>query len=117
MADDNRDAADSLAMMLRLLGNEVRTANDGQQAVEAVAEYNPDVVILDIGMPRLNGYEAARRIRGEPWGKGVMLVAITGWGQEEDKQRTREAGFDHHLVNPVQFAALQRLLAQRAAGG
>jgi signal transduction histidine kinase/CheY-like chemotaxis protein len=113
VADDNRDGADSLAMMLRLLGNDVRTANDGQQAVEAVEAFNPDVVILDIGMPRLNGYEAARRIRGQSWGRGILLVAITGWGQDEDKRRTREAGFDHHLVKPVEFAALQRLLAER----
>ena len=113
VADDNRDAAESLALLLRLLGNEVRTAGDGQQAVEATAAFRPDVVLLDIGMPRLNGYEAARRIREQPRGGQMLLVALTGWGQDEDKRLTKEAGFDHHLVKPAEPAELQRLLAAR----
>jgi CheY-like chemotaxis protein len=111
VVDDNRDAADSLAMLLRVMGNEVRTAHDGLEAVAAAAAFQPDLVLLDIGLPRLNGYEAGRRIR-EQQGKGVVLVAQTGWGQEEDRRRSREAGFDHHMTKPVEFDALQRLLAE-----
>jgi CheY-like chemotaxis protein/two-component sensor histidine kinase len=111
IADDNRDAADSLAMMLRLAGHHVHAVHDGQEAVEAAGWFRPEVALLDIGMPRLNGYEACRRIRVEPWGKNTVLVAITGWGQEEDKRRATEAGFDEHLTKPVEPAALERLLA------
>ncbi len=111
VADDNGDAAESLALLLRLLGNEVRTAGDGEQAVELEADFGPDVVLLDIGMPRLNGYEAARRIREQSGDREMLLIALTGWGQEEDKRLTREAGFDHHLVKPAEPAELQRLLA------
>jgi len=110
IADDNRDAADSLAMMLTMMGHQVRTASDGQEAVEAVEAFRPDVVLLDIGMPRLNGYQAARRIRAQPWGKDIMLVALTGWGQEEDKRRAYQAGFTEHMVKPVEPAALATLL-------
>jgi signal transduction histidine kinase len=110
VADDNRDAADSLAMMLKLAGNEVRTAYDGEQAVEQAEAFRPDLVLLDIGMPKLNGYEAARRIREQPSGHAMILVALTGWGQEEDKRRADEAGFHHHLVKPVDLAALARRL-------
>jgi PAS domain S-box-containing protein len=113
-ADDCRDAADSLAMLLRLMGNEVRTAGDGQEAVEVAEAFRPDVALLDIGMPRLNGYEVARRIREQPWGKDVFLVALTGWGQEEDRRRSQEAGFNSHLVKPVDPAALEQLLGARA---
>jgi signal transduction histidine kinase len=111
VADDNVDAAASLAMMLEFMGNEVRTAHDGVAAVEAAAAFRPDVILLDIGMPRLNGYDACRRIREQPWGRGIAIAALTGWGQEEDKRQSREAGFDHHLVKPVEPAALERLLA------
>ena len=98
-------------MMLKIMGNEVRTANDGLQAVEAAAAFRPDVILLDIGMPKLNGYEACRRIREQPWGEKAVLIALTGWGQEEDKRRSQEAGFDHHMVKPVDPAALEKLLA------
>lgn len=108
--DDNRDAADSLALLLSLQGNEVRTAYDGLEAVEAAAVFQPDVVLSDIGMPRLNGYEAAHRIREQCRGRRVVLVATTGWGQEEDRRRSTQAGFDFHLVKPVDLAALERLL-------
>jgi len=112
VADDNTDAAASLAMMLEIMGNEVRTAVDGQEAVETAESFRPTVILLDIGMPRLNGYDACRRIREQPWSHGVFLVALTGWGQDEDKRRSKEAGFDHHLVKPVEPAALEKLLAK-----
>jgi PAS domain S-box-containing protein len=110
VADDNRDAADSLALMLRLGGHEVYAVHDGQEAVDAAAWFRPDLALLDIGMPRVNGYEVSRRIREQSWGQGMVLVAVTGWGQEEDKRRATEAGFDHHLTKPVDPAALERLL-------
>jgi PAS domain S-box-containing protein len=111
IVDDNRDGADSLVMLLRIMGNDTRTAYDGQQGVDAAEEFRPDVILLDIGLPKLNGYEACRRIREQPWGKSVLLIAVTGWGQEDDRQRSREAGFDHHMVKPVDPRALMKLLA------
>jgi CheY-like chemotaxis protein len=111
VVDDCRDAADSLAMLLRLAGHEVHAAHDGREAVESAGRFRPDVALLDIGMPKLNGYEVARHIRQQPWGRQVVLVAITGWGQEEDKRRAMEAGFDEHLTKPVAPAALEKLLA------
>ncbi len=111
VVDDNRDSALSLAMLLRLTGCETWTAHDGVEAVETAAAYKPDVILLDIGMPRMNGYEACRTIREQPWGKSIMMVALTGWGQDEDRRLSREAGFDSHLVKPVDHAALMRLLA------
>jgi len=110
VVDDNRDAADSLAWMLQMMGHTVRKAYDGLEAVES-ATLPTDVVLLDIGMPRLNGYDAARRIRRQPGGDRMTLVALTGWGQEEDKRRAVEAGFDYHLTKPVEPAALERLFA------
>ncbi|HVG08628.1 MAG TPA: ATP-binding protein [Thermoanaerobaculia bacterium] len=110
VVDDNRDSAESLALLLQVTGNEVRTAFDGLEAVEEAERFRPDVVLLDIGMPKLNGYEAARRIRGEPWGKGMLLIAQTGWGQEEDRRRSQEAGFDAHLTKPVDHLKLIKLL-------
>ncbi len=111
VADDNKDAATTLAMMLRIMGNEVRTAHDGLEAVETGAVFQPEVVMLDIGMPKLNGYEACRRIRENPWAEGLVLIALTGWGQDDDKRRSREAGFNYHLVKPVDPSELKRLLA------
>jgi CheY-like chemotaxis protein len=111
IADDLRDTVNSLAMMLRLAGHEIQTAHDGLEAVQAAAVFRPDVVLLDIGMPKMNGYEAARHIRAQPWGEKMVLVALTGWGQEEDKRRATEAGFDHHLTKPVEPAVLHKLLA------
>jgi CheY-like chemotaxis protein/two-component sensor histidine kinase len=112
IVDDNRDGADSLGMMLRMMGNDTRTAYDGQEGVDVAGEFRPDVILLDIGLPRLNGYEACRRIRGQPWGAGVVLIAVTGWGQEEDRRRSHEAGFDKHMVKPVDPTALMKLLAE-----
>lgn len=111
VVDDNSDAAHSLAMMLELKGNDTRTACDGAGALEAAAAFRPDVIFLDIGMPALNGYEVARRIRQQPWGQDVLLVALSGWGQEGDKKRSREAGFDIHLVKPVEASAIEAILA------
>jgi CheY-like chemotaxis protein len=111
VVDDNRDSAMSLALMLQLMGNEVRTAHDGLEAVQAAEVFRPDVGLLDIGLPRLNGYDAARRIRSQPWGRDVVLIAVTGWGQEDDRRRSKEAGFNFHMVKPVEPAALEKLLA------
>ncbi len=110
VADDNADAAESLVEMLRMMGNTVHQASDGLQAVEGAALFEPDVIVLDIGMPKLNGYEACRRIREQPWGKQATLIALTGRGQEEDKRRSKEAGFDHHLVKPIDPTVLEQLL-------
>ncbi len=112
LADDNRDALDSLATLLQCDGHEVHTAGDGAEAFALAAECRPDVVLLDIGMPKLDGYEVARRIRAEPWGKGPVLIALTGWGQDEDRRRSREVGFDSHLVKPLDPETLSALLAR-----
>jgi CheY-like chemotaxis protein len=112
VVDDNADAAQSLAMLLRMLGQDVRTAADGQSALEAARVSMPEVAFLDIGLPGMSGHELARRLRGEPDGDKVLLVAVTGWGQEEDRRRSQEAGFDHHLTKPADPEALQRLLGE-----
>ena len=114
IVDDNVDSATSLAMLMELASNETRTVFDGLEAVQAAALFRPDVVLLDIGMPKLDGYEAARRIREQPWGKNMFLVALTGWGQDEDRQRSKDAGFDAHLVKPVDHSELVTLLANRS---
>jgi len=117
VADDNHDCADSLAMLLQLAGYETRTAYDGAEAIAMAESYRPDILLLDIGMPNLNGHEAARHIRDQPWGKDLLLVALTGWGQEEDRRRTEAAGFDAHFVKPVDSAALEQVLADFDATG
>jgi CheY-like chemotaxis protein len=111
IADDNRDAATTLARMLERLGYETVSAHDGLQAFELADAFRPDVMLLDLGMPKASGLEVARRIRLQPWGERTVLVAITGWGQTEDKQRTGAVGFDHHLVKPVLPRDLAALLA------
>ena len=111
IVDDNHDSADSLAMLLKATGNETHTAYDGHAAVDEAMTFRPEVVLLDIGLPKLNGYDVARRIREKSWGKGMLLVAVTGWGQEHDRQTSKDAGFDHHLVKPVEYTALEKLLA------
>ena len=110
VADDSADSADSLALMLKHRGHEVVAVYDGLQAVEAMETFQPDVALLDLGMPKLDGYQAAQRIRDNPECRGVVLVALTGFDQEEDRQRTREAGFDAHLAKPVDIDALEKLL-------
>jgi len=115
VVDDNRDSADSLAMLLRLTGNEVHTAYDGVEGFEAAERWKPDVVLLDIGMPRLNGYDVCRRIRSEPWGRDLILIALTGWGQEEDRRRTVDSGFDAHMVKPVNPSDLMNFVSSAAS--
>ena len=112
VVDDNRLAADSMAKLLELTGNETHTAYDGLEAVQAAATFRPDVVLLDIGLPKLNGYEAARQIREQPWGKNIVIVALTGWGQDQDRQSSKAAGFNGHMVKPVELTALMKLLAE-----
>jgi CheY-like chemotaxis protein len=111
IVDDNRDAADTMALMLRIKGNIVETAYDGLEAVRVAGEFHPGVALLDIGLPKLDGYETARTIRREKWGTGMVLIAVTGWGQKEDRRRSSEAGFDYHIVKPVDPADLLQLLA------
>jgi len=110
VADDNRDAADSLAMLLRLLGAEVRIVYNGPEALAVLDSYRPNVVLLDIGMPGMDGHEVARRIRRLPDFRDVLLIAMTGWGQEEDRRRSQKAGFDYHLIKPADVGALEALL-------
>jgi|SRR5690349_7767395 CheY-like chemotaxis protein len=115
VVDDNADAAESLGMLLEVRGNEVRIAYDGLEALEAAGAFRPEIVLLDIGMPKMSGYEVARRLRAAR-GDSVMIVAITGWGQEEDRRRAREAGFDHHFTKPVDYEALLELIESEAPG-
>ena len=112
VADDNIDCAESTAVILRMEGHTVHVAYDGEHTVELVASVRPEVVLLDIGLPKLNGYDAARRIRAMDDMKDVLLVAITGWGQQKDRQLAQEAGFDRHLVKPVDPDVLIQLVAQ-----
>ena len=111
VVDDNRDAAESMGILLKLLGADVHVAYGGAEALEALPAYRPDVVILDIGMPGMDGYEVARRIRQQPEFQKVTLIALTGWGQDEDRRRSHTAGFDYHLIKPADIDALQALLA------
>ncbi len=117
IADDNQDAAATLAMLLELMGHQVQHVHDGEAAVAAAAEFDPQVVLLDIGMPKLNGYEACRKIRAHAGGVAMTVVAVTGWGQPDDRRASQSAGFDRHLVKPVDPAALADLLAAVAANG
>jgi signal transduction histidine kinase len=111
LADDNRDALETLARLLQLGGHEIHKAVDGVQALEAATRVRPDLVLLDIGMPGMDGYEVARRIRSQPWGRAAKLVALSGWGQESDRKRSREAGFDTHCIKPLDPQRLSMLLA------
>ncbi len=111
VADDNQDAADSLAMILEMSGHDVRVTHDGRAALSVAQTFRPDTVLLDIGMPHLNGYDVARALRQEPWGVDMRLIALTGWGQESDRQRAAEAGFDRHLTKPVDLDLLKTMLA------
>jgi CheY-like chemotaxis protein len=111
VVDDNADAALSLAMLLRMGGNVVDVAHDGQVGCEIAERFRPEIALLDIGMPRLNGYDACRRLRSAPWGKEMVLIALTGWGQEEVRARIYDAGFDLHLIKPVEPSVLSDLLA------
>jgi CheY-like chemotaxis protein len=111
IVDDNQDSASSLALLLSITGNETRTAHDGVEAVDVAARFKPDIVLLDIGLPKMNGYDACRAIRQQPGGQDMLLVAVTGWGQEDDRRRSQLAGFDVHLVKPVEYAEIEALLS------
>ena len=112
IVDDDPDSAHSLAMLLKRDGHETRTAHDGLEALEAAATFRPDTILMDIGLPKLNGYDAARKIRAQRWGESIVLIAFTGWGQDEDRQKSREAGFSAHMVKPVELPALTKVLAE-----
>src|SRR5262249_52688285 len=114
LVDDNRDAAESLGLLLEMMGHEVRVAHAGDEGLRALRTFDPAVVLLDIGMPDMDGYEVARRIREQEGSQRALLIAITGWGQDEDRQRAREAGFDHHLTKPVDLGELRKLVAGTA---
>lgn len=117
VVDDNHDSALSLAMMLSIMGHETRTAHDGESAVTNAETFLPDVVLLDIGLPKLNGYEVAQRIRTSAWGASMFLIAVTGWGQDEDRQRSSEVGLNVHMVKPVEPSALERLFSELSVNG
>jgi CheY-like chemotaxis protein len=110
VVDDNVDAAESMAALLSLLGHEIQTAHDGEQAVEAARVFEPDLILMDIGMPRVDGLEATRRIRKLSLSKRPIIAALTGWGQEADRKGSAEAGIDRHLVKPVDLEAVRQLL-------
>jgi CheY-like chemotaxis protein len=114
VVDDNRAAADMLGTLFRLKGNPVQLAHDGEEALRAAEKFLPDVVLLDLGMPKLNGYDACRRMREQPWGQKTIIIALTGWGRDEDRERTRDAGFDYHLVKPVRPLSLLEVIAELA---
>jgi CheY-like chemotaxis protein len=115
IVDDNRDAAESLAMVLKFLGHEAITAYDGEAGLVAAAEYRPDLVVMDLGMPNMDGYEACRRIRAKSWGRDPYLVALSGWGAADDLRRTHDAGFDRHLVKPVDVNMLAKMIADMSS--
>jgi CheY-like chemotaxis protein len=115
VVDDNRDGADLMAVLLRLQGHEVEVAHDGYCALEIAARFEPEVVLLDIGLPGLNGYDVAKQLRQMKLARPQCLIAMTGYGSEEDRQRTEEAGFDHHIVKPIEPAELNKLLARSIA--
>lgn len=110
IVDDNRDSAESLAMLMQITNNEAYLAHDGAEAVAAIEKHRPEVVLLDIGLPKLDGHEVCRRVRREPWGKDIVIIALTGWGQEDDRRKSHEAGFDGHLVKPIDYDKLLDLL-------
>ena len=110
IADDNLDAAESLQLWLQLAGHQVAIAANGTEALSVAETFLPEVALLDLGMPDLSGFEVARGIRSAPWGRGIVLIALTGWGQEEDRRRTAEAGFDHHLTKPIPPDTIEELI-------
>jgi len=115
VVDDNDAAADTLAMAVELMGHEVKIGRNGKEGLELAGSFRPEIVLMDLGMPVMDGWETARQLRGTPWGKAMVIIALTGWGQEEDRRKTKEAGFDHHLVKPANPAALRELLALSSA--
>jgi CheY-like chemotaxis protein len=115
VADDNVDAAESLALLIKVWNHDICVARTGSDALEIALRVQPDVCILDIGMPDMSGYEVARRIRSQPWGRETVLFALTGWGQSEDIERAKAAGFNEHMTKPVDLARLAQLLANHGA--
>lgn len=111
VADDDQDSAESLAMLIQMMGHDVRSAQDGLAAVRLAEAFRPDLIVLDIGMPGLDGYEVCRRIRQQAWGRVVVIAALTGWSRDEDKARSEQAGFDRFLVKPVDPKVLEDLIA------
>ncbi|PYQ66531.1 MAG: hypothetical protein DMF53_03455 [Acidobacteria bacterium] len=111
VVDDNRDAAESLELLLQIWGHQARSAQDGPEALSLAAEFQPEIVLLDIGLPGMDGYEVARQMRALPAGRNALIVAVTGYGRNSDRLQSQEAGFDHHLVKPVQPEVLQELIA------
>jgi CheY-like chemotaxis protein len=116
VVDDNRDAAMSMATLLKLMANDVRTAHSGPEALSAAESFHPELVLMDVGMPVMDGYETTRRIREQPWGKRMAVYALTGWGQEADRLKSQDAGCSGHLVKPVNLRDLERILADLPAG-
>ena len=116
LVDDNRDVARAMARWIRLLGHDIRVAFDGPEAVLIASEFNPDLVLMDIGLPKLNGYDVAREMRSKPWGRTMTLVAVTGWGRDADRRQSQEAGFDQHLTKPVEPGVLEALLDSCSKG-
>lgn len=112
VVDDNQDSANSLALLLKLSGHTTFTAFDGASAIDAAESLVPDFMLLDIGLPQVSGCDVCRIIRERPWGQKMIIIALTGWGEEEDRRRTLEAGFDHHLVKPVDFQSLLGVIAE-----
>ncbi len=112
IADDNVDSAESLAVLLRLQGHQVEVVHEGAAALRRLEESRPQFALLDIGMPKINGYEVARRTRAQPWGASITLIALTGWGQEQDRREALAAGFDHHLLKPVDTDLLTQTLVE-----
>ncbi len=116
LVDDSVDAAEAMSMLLETLGHEIRVMHDGPSALAMVDDFAPDVVILDIGLPGMDGFEVARQMRTRAVTKAALLIALTGYGAESDKQKARDAGFDHHLVKPVSFTAIETVIAASFAG-
>jgi CheY-like chemotaxis protein len=112
VADDDQDSAESLAMLFQMMGHDVRSALNGLEALDVAANFQPDLIVLDIGMPGLDGYEVCRRLRQQPWARAVVIAALTGWTRDEDKDRSQEAGFDHYLVKPIDPKALTELIGR-----
>jgi CheY-like chemotaxis protein len=114
VADDNADSAETCAMLLQMWGHDVRVAHDGQEALAVAGDFRPEIALVDIGMPRMNGYEVAEAVRKTDWGKEIVLVAVTGWGHDEDKEKAAASGFDRHLAKPVDPQHLQPLIEEIA---
>jgi CheY-like chemotaxis protein len=116
VADDDHDSAESLAMLFQLMGHDVRSAQSGLAAIDVAAEFRPELIVLDIGMPGVDGYEVCRRIRQHAWGQAIVIAALTGWTRDEDRDRSAQAGFNHFLVKPVDPKALEDLIAGMGTG-